>query len=886
MPDIQEKDKQVVGVDVDLDLFDLTDLFYSYYRYHDKDYLVDYEHTYVTQENSVLRHSSSLSRFDALRRIEAARLGSRPFLGGKGVPPHKPNISLGYLRLLFDYLVLPYKSIFTDSDLVKVRVNKRLYDKNNLTIREQEDQQIRAQDQPNIESNKEISDDISDAYSEVLKQSKDVKKCIDQFPLRIVQDGAVAALHSDLEWRPECIQLLDLITEPQAENDVSTWHNYFVIRKLSAQEAIEHLREAESSDSSFWNPEAIRWALENSMGNRGLLNRDHYYGATDSSQQFCGENFSVKSFISDKGTRRTNVNGYYGNMLVVEAYYTNTKGKINKAIFFPSQDTVNTSKEDRDKEGLDKANFLFLRENIPLTLAETITVIPFDRGEAILERQRAYGHELFSVIETIMRIDSSIINTAILMGTLFYKDIQQSPDAQTPEDLEIAMGDTVNLGERDLVTNTPFTADLNAMLGVRSVLLQQANFKTFLGGLDGTETSGNGRGANLAGLRLVRDGRVHKHNVEDLTEGLSEFYINIYRRIIDMYENKKTLLEKDPLINKVFFGNLIDVQGHNPDIFEFDQKDIIQDTGLPYWMEVKAVSNGGSHFGAAEMILYSEIKNVFGDGLDQSSLQALNRMGIKSLLGSQDAIDILGDPKDLIVTEQDQIYRATLETSSVIGSVDGGTLSFEAVLILPTKDDHVVHLQQAHNPKAMELIQRLDQGEFTPQTLDEMSEEQLETRNNLILKLAALASHIQLHQQQLERFGKTRDDINKLREETNNILQSAEGLLNNLQLNLRALQTKRAEKELRLRNLSPENEAEKAKTELELQKLEVQKLNSEGQLALANKIADQRDQQHRDKQLSRARDRAQKERQQEESSRLKEQEIQASVLLQTREGDR
>jgi hypothetical protein len=902
---VDEKTVSLLGVDVDLGLYELTDLFHAFYKYHNEDCQVEYEEVVALEKGKPVIRPNSLSRFQALRRIEAARLGSRPFLSGEGIAKHKPNVSLGYMSLMLSYLTLPFKSIFTDSDLVRVRVNRRQYQLDKLSDREIDELKLAAKSNPNLTNNKEISDDFSDAYSNIIKRSKKLGKIFDTTPRRVNRDGITAFVNSDVDWTPELVDALDLVTEPQAEHDTSTWSTFFVIKKMTAHEAVQHIRKP----GLYWNAKALSWALESATNNRGLLSGKHYNTFSNlESSKFCGENFSVKSFYADRSQRLTNIGSYYGNMLVVEAYYYNKNGKINKSIFFPSEDFLQVSKEQKDarallldgkaelpktkeardaqeqmKKEFECADILFHRTDVFDSMEQAVTTIPFDRAELSLERQRGYGHEIFSPIEMAMRLDSAILNITLLISVPFYKNRAAGTDAQDLLDLTVNVnGDMQDIGERDFV-EIPFRGDLNSMLTVRSVLLQHVAAKCFLGGLDGGEQQTNGRGANLANLRLIRDGRIHKHTTEDFAKGLTELFTKMFRRVLDMKD--KELVDDDVLLKKTFYDVLIKVHGYDPDIFEFKKEDIVPDSGLPYWMEVEAIRNGGSHFGAAELVLYSEIKQVFGDGLSQSALDSLNRMGIKSLLGQQDALDILGDPKDILVTEKDQIYRASLENAAILGSVDQGTINFEQVDVNDEKDDHVAHLTQKHNPKAQEIIKRLQENDVSTEKAQEMSINQLETRNSLILKLGALANHISMHLQGLARFGDKRPDINQLREETNAILQSAEGLMNSLQINLRILDQKRAEEEQKLLNMSPENEAEKLKQQTELERIQASREDSRNKLMLANKIADQQQQQHIDKQLTKARDRTAKERLAERQDNIKKEEIQIKASMETKKLD-
>ena len=47
----------------------------------------------------------------------------------------------------------------------------------------------------------------------------------------------------------------------------------------------------------------------------------------------------------------------------------------------------------------------------------------------------------------------------------------------------------------------------------------------------------------------------------------------------------------------------------------------------------------------------------------------------------------------------------TGENAQILGGVSQDSMNFIAIPILWDKDDHVLHLQQVHNPKANEFIQ-------------------------------------------------------------------------------------------------------------------------------------------------------------------------------------
>jgi hypothetical protein len=72
------------------------------------------------------------------------------------------------------------------------------------------------------------------------------------------------------------------------------------------------------------------------------------------------------------------------------------------------------TKEARDaqeqmKKEFECADILFHRTDVFDSMEQAVTTIPFDRAELSLERQRGYGHEIFSPIEMAMRLDSAIL---------------------------------------------------------------------------------------------------------------------------------------------------------------------------------------------------------------------------------------------------------------------------------------------------------------------------------------------------------------------------------------------------------------------------------------------------------------------------------------------
>lgn len=868
------------GVDTNISLYDLTDLFYSAHQYHETSHLVDMQQvSSFNPETSKLEYSQiTLTRFRALRKVNASHLGSRPYLSGKGAVLTKPNISLGYLKQFLTYITLPMKSFFIDGDIVKIQIDRRLRDDENMSDQEKEDSQVMRANNDNLADNMTVSSITTRCFVDLLKISRRFTKCKEQSPIRVCIDGMIAYLHPDpsLDWDPEPIHALDLITEPQCGWDTSEWSWFFVIRKMSASEVLTHIREK----TPFWDHEALRWALHSAAEGKSLLGNNassHSYGSLSSREDgLCGESFMVQSFYKDKEQRETNINSYYGNMLVVEGYYTNDEGKVDKVIFFPSAELQGQSELQRtliskirssklqkgDKEydefpgaeDMKGANVLFFRSNVYDSISDALTVIPYDRSEPSLERQRPPSFELYPMLELASRLDCSIFNLALIMGIPMVNDLGEGTDSRSLEEISLDLdGQIVNIGNRAFV-NAHFKSDLTSMIAVRNMILQHAASKAFLGGLDGGDTKGEGRGFELASLRLSRDGRVYKHIVEDFSMGVRDALVKCFRSILDFSSD----YTKAPvLVSKKFYSVIHKLNGHNLNIFSYDKKDILPDTNLPYWINLDTVRVGASHFGAAEQLIYSTIKNTWGDVLDQKSHQKLSRQAIQGMLGTESAIDILGDPRDNLTVDADQVYRARSENAAIMGSVDQGAMLYEEIPILQVKDDHLLHLTEVHNPLLKQMIDIINQGEADAgtQNIETLPEDVINTRVDIILKISAVANHVMQHQEALNAFGEGRRDVNQVKEETNQLLQAAEGLLHSLQVHLRALQQKRQEKEQKLAGMSPENEIEKEKIEIQRQELQYKAQVDGAKLDLANRLKEDRMKQHMDKQVSRARDR-------------------------------
>lgn len=867
--------KEIPIVDQELSLYDLTSIFYESYCYHNGDKthnFTQFELDFSGNAPEVKKNLVPMSRFEALRRIEAAYLGARVFPSDAGVDVGTANVPINYFKRTMRYVQLPFKSILSENKIVNIRVFKTLWNKTHLTPDEEIAEQVQNGGMGVSPENADLSDTVSDAYNSLLRVSSKFKDIPSRVAHRFTMDGLAAFIHSQSGWEPDFVQALDLITEPQASVHPDTWGSFFVIRKMTAIEAITHIQKK----TPFWNGDALRWALEAAMSNRSLIQRQHVdsTGSTPDQEMMSRENFAIRSFYKDKAQRLTKFTAYYGSFYVVEGYYKNSKGKINKVIFFPSTTCLNITEKqalvkkdkidkkretDKYKPGIDGEDVLFTAENFAESMSDVISLVYMNREEEILERQRGYGHETLPLCEFIGRMDSAIAQTVDLMSNIYYNDESQGDDATNPEDEEVtSQSGMINLNGKVIAPSTPFKSDLGAMSSARSTYLAELAAMVFLGGLDNLEANSEGRGADLANLKLVRDGRIHKHDVRNFALGMDDTFSVSFRNVLDLINDG--IEKSDPAVLNLFYNVVVLVYSYSKEVLKFKKDDVLPDTKLPYWMQLRTINNGAGSFGPAEIVILNEALNMFGSTLTQPQVQKISRMGMESLFGSEQALDILGDPRLDKVTDSDQLHNAQLETGSILGSVSIDSLDYVSIPARQGKDDHFIHLSQSHNPKMKEFQDALSQVEFSPAYLDQASPDELQSKNIMILKFAALAAHASQHLEMLSIFGKERDDVNKLREETNNYLQASEAMMNALQLSMRALIAKRQDERARLENISPENEAEKQKIALQLKQLAVQQAKDQNQQAILNRIQDDKRAEHNDKQLTAARDRASKER--------------------------
>ena len=127
-------------------------------------------------------------------------------------------------------------------------------------------------------------------------------------------------------------------------------------------------------------------------------------------------------------------------------------------------------------------------------------------------------------------------------------------------------------------------------------------------------------------MKLLRDGVWHKHNIAEFAKQLTSVYEKI---VSSLLENFKNLKNEKPIDNTYIKYNvcnkLIKQYNYDVNLFVAEEDELLEDTNLPYWMTVSTMHNGGSHFGAAEYVIYSKIKNLASDTLTKKQMMALSR---------------------------------------------------------------------------------------------------------------------------------------------------------------------------------------------------------------------------------------------------------------------
>lgn len=820
-----------------LDVKELTHLFYQYYQYH-KDYqFVEYANLSTTTVDSY--NTTTISRFDAFTRLAAMQLGSKKSSVTVACT-EKPLSPGGYFSLFLEYSKLPYKALFSNSKFIKTRIDRKFYNIMKLTPNELVSIDKNSMQNPAQYANDELGNLFSGLTNEYLQYSKDHQTWQSAVALAVTRDGIVPLVHDDTTDKVKYVSPLDFITEPNCNKDPIYWSSFFVINKIPVSE----LKDKLNKNAKGWNKEAIKWAVEECIAGKGIIAGTANHASSEdnvASIEYSNGNTSIKSFIDDKIKRVSTVDTYFGNMHVIEAYTLNKDNKVNKTILWAS-DTVkdaemttegkfftptkDTKQDDNgnyiisDEVTLDNMDVLYLKENAYPNMRKAVSVLVANNDEPTIDRQRGMGHEILPYTEVLMDLDQSILHQSDIISTIFYKEPQDPTNTQSTKPMDTTKAFTLVKETIAFIPN-PIRSELQSLVSIRSLYLQQVATKLFLSGIDNIESLGKDSSEDAATMKLLRDGVWHKQNIAEFAKQLTSVYEKI---ISSLLENFKNLKNNKPIDNTYIKYNICSkiTKQYNYDVglFVAEEEEILEDTHLPYWMTVAVTHNGGSHFGAAEYVILSKIKHLASDTLSKKQMSALNRSIITSLMSSQDAMDILGNVADENVTDSDQVYQASVETAVIMGSVDTNSINFVSVPTNPEKDDDVTHLTESHNPKMQELLKDLQDVTFSPEEIANSTDSELDTKTTKILKLAALANHSSGHLEGLSLYGNKRRDINQLKEETNAILQQAEALLNNLQVNLRAILAKKQEKEAKLMSLSPANAADKEKNQLELMKLQ------------------------------------------------------------------
>jgi hypothetical protein len=858
--------KKIYNKGFDLSLYELQNLFWEYFRYNNDNNFFSYSTGNVDRAGNITHVEKVLSRYGALRRIEAARLCSKNNIAGANTSLEKPNVSLGYGGLIYSYARIPFKGVFAGKELLKISIDRKLIESVSLSDKEKQELQLQAANTPNYFSNEEISSVFSDCVNDALYKKSGVKELRDKSSLYITRDGAYGIVQKTDHIDVDVIPIIDIVNKPLCAWDTSTWDSFFLFRKMSVSELLAKLK---SKNSGFWNTEAIEKALIYAEVHGGSINTSDATTAAEDGLNYNTNNVMVRSFYNEKGGRTSSVDNLYGDILLVEGYYINKSGKINKVIFFPYDNIVESDnrkgihlkseKESRFLE-IDPKDVLYFKKDIANSIDEIISIVPIDRAEESLERQRGLGHESIGLLEILSQIDSNILFASTLLNTIITRSIDKNISdvkAIDNQDLEFNPGSGImDIGDRKIEQN-PIQTDLNSLITLRKMYIEFLFQKAFIGGLDNMESKGEGRGANLANLRLVRDGVIHKDNItmfaNSLKTPLSRLILKIIDSINDLDKNED--LKVDTLVKYNVYHKLKTLYNHDMKLFNYSNEEIVPDTKLPYWIDLEVIRNAGSHFGTSEIVLFTELKNLVGDSLSQKEIQALNRKIMNSILSSQDTYDILGDPKTELVTDSDQVYQATMENATILGGVDNGLMNFETIPVRNSKDDHITHLTEAHIPKMEQLLKSLQDVTFSPEEVANSTDRDINTKTSSILKFSALAAHASGHLEALGLFGSKRKDVNQLKEKVNELMQQSEALLNNLQVNLRTLLARDQEKQAKLQNLSAENEAEKIKNQTELAKLTEAAAKRRDDLALSYKILEKDNQKDLNEQISKYADR-------------------------------
>lgn len=723
---------------------------------------------------------------DQLDKLWMAYMGKPPW-NEEDLTIDRNNINLGDLERIIDYVSSNIaSSLHSSKDFVNIQYDTSLNEKLEAKI---------------LNSGKTgiLSDILSSYFSKMLRASPGFKELFRRISFEHCLYGYAAVEHpipSSLEWLPSFVSRTVLYLEENQGLSERNWPVYYYENDKSLSEMY---RMALEKPEMGWEIKNIVEIIKEEEGRiRG--------------------NNTLSSFLHNSSNSHL-------QSLRPAAQGSRGRGALGAGLDYYSPDTIRVSNcrwidEDGEVSVLvftyykgSEPRILCKRKGCWENMEDAITGFPFNEGVGTVNAQRGWGQKMAPMTYAMARMDSSAFDSMDRLNTVFYRTDHGVED---PEEFYIDLNGYTEVGNRTFV-ETFNQSKLSDQISARSYYATLMDSKAYLGGLDGQELSGEGRGGMLAEAKLNKDGRVHKEKNRPFHEKVGEMCRKIFRSVVLLCHQEDSILQesKDPEIRLMYTKFLVPLrvelkkQGVTfEDLFPMEEDEMEKAYRLPLGVEVSAGNHVGDHFGGGEARMWEKLEPFMGRISDKFDKRVLEGI-VNSIVGnSPEARELINFIREDSKPTGEVSQQVLKEVAMFEGMAANGAPS-PNIPPAVQGEDHIGHLR-LHIALFDEAETRIRQQK----TLDVQRDRITQIHHG---------NHIQQHSQFLEPF-KTQKEVAEIRKEANiryqistkhlaNYEEEVSRELDQKQKELAEAQDPKAQKEI-------EKEIVKGRIKLELSRLE------------------------------------------------------------------
>lgn len=717
------------------------------------------------------------------------------------------NLNLGYFRHVMEQYMMPVQNAVSPENAFKIRIFYDLYLRSLPKKNKGQEQEGRAELQqikeldPSRISGTRISQRVTHIFQHWFSRLGNQPHFFKQlFYEREMYSTGIAAL-DPMGYKPRVLERRQFVTEPGATIDVDTWNVCWYMHYKTVSEITE--RAEQDEDGVIWKQDNIRKAFKEKFDNRipDYENDEH-----------------VPFSQSDKLGRLTKQTAA---IPIIETWSRNADNGIDyKWIYSGKSEKLTLMEVKNGYERMSHAIFPNVAE----------------MGVQLMEDQRSGGYNLMNIVPLLNRLESSIADVVKISSLIPVRtNIEYG---RSTNELKIPHSGIFNIGNHDFA-QVGLDKNVQQLMAYRNSILAYTSSRMYLSGLDALDKMGNdkeGRGGSIAEQRILKDQNIHKERRESAAKQLKP----LFARIVHNALKSKGTAEKHT--ECLLHERLQTLDGVEDDIFNFDDKYVSEETGLPCWIAVEPIRNADSSFNAAETIIARNIEAYKGS-LNSAQQKLVTEYQISAWAGAYFMEDLKSLEENF--NDRDEAIEAQNEHAIIFASVDEETATFQQWRV-KSSDNDLIHLRDAHLPLLDQVRQELDQ-----QVDFEQGQEGDDTKR--ILQYAHLAFHAREHTDILEQMGEESLLAGELREKVFGHFESAEGRLNRVIADNKSKIARNANQE----SLNPEDQLK-----LEIESLKAQtnrdkalailtssrETNAANKQMLAAKIFSDREEKSRDRQ--------------------------------------